>query len=392
MDKKHVILIGLLGTLLLGIIMGYSSEATIQSAPVDQEGTQQAVKITEAEKIALGKAIFFDANLSEPSGQSCASCHTPSAGFANPIREFPTSQGAVVGLFAKRNAPTIAYSQYSPEFYFDGNDYIGGQFLDGRALTLETQAGGPPLDPVEMHNASIQAYVSKVARASYSNEFKRIYGQDIFNDANKTLAAIGDAIATYERTSELSAFSSKFDAFQTGKATFTAQEKLGLDIFISKGKCFTCHPIINENLTTVPALFSEYGYDNLGVPKNPNNKFYTLSKKYNPDGADFIDIGLAGNPRVITDGRVAQSRGKFKTPTLRNVEITGPYMHNGVFTTLKQVVSFYNTRDSNPSLWGAPEVPENVNKDLIGNLHLTKAEEDALVAFLMTLTDGYVVK
>ncbi|MGZ5209099.1 MAG: methylamine utilization protein MauG, partial [Sulfuricurvum sp.] len=109
-------------------------------------------------------------------------------------------------------------------------------------------------------------------------------------------------------------------------------------------------------------------------------------------GADFIDMGLARNPRVITDGRVAQTRGMFKTPTLRNVEITGPYMHNGVFTTLKQVVSFYNTRDSDPSRWGAPEVADNVNKDTIGNLHLTEAEEDALVAFLMMLTDGYVIK
>jgi len=392
MDKKHVMLIGLLSTLSVGIIAGYNSETTIQPTPVDQKVTQQAVKITEAEKIALGKAIFFDTNLSEPSGQSCASCHAPEAGFANPNHINPTSEGAVAGLFADRNAPSIAYSQYSPEFYYDGTGYIGGQFLDGRAATLEIQAGGPPLNPVEMHNASKESYISKIAKAAYADEFKRIYGENIFADSNKTFTAIGDALAYYERSSQLSKFTSKFDAFQNGKAIFTAQEKLGLDLFVGKGKCFICHPISNEDLTTVPALFTEYDYDNIGVPKNPNNKFYPLSKEYNPDGANFIDVGLARNPRVIADGRVAETRGMFKTPTLRNVEKTGPYMHNGVFTTLKEVVSFYNTRDSNPSNWGNPEVPENVNKDVIGDLKLTQSEEEAIVAFLMTLTDGYAVK
>jgi len=389
MNKKYFIAVGLLGTLSLGIIMGCNSGATTQPEPSNQVVAKQDIKITEAEKIALGKMIFFDTNLSEPSGQSCASCHTPEAGFANPNHTNPTSEGAVTGLFADRNAPTIAYSQYSPEFYFDGIKYIGGQFLDGRAATLEIQAGGPPLNPLEMHNASKESYISKMAKASYAEEFKRIYGQNIFADANKTYAAIGDAVATYERTSQLSAFSSKFDAFQKGKATLTTQEKLGLDLFIDKAKCFICHPIANEDLTTVPALFTEFDYDNIGVPKNPNNKFYTLSTVYNPDGVDFVDAGLARNPRVIADGRVAQTRGMFKTPTLRNVDKTGPYMHNGVFTTLKQVVAFYNTRDSDPTKWGTPEVAENVNKDFIGDLHLTEAEEDALVAFLKTLSDGY---
>ena len=385
---KQRFIIGTLSVIVFCIIVGCQSDAT-SDTNTSTTTTTDEVKVTEAEKIALGKAIFFDTNLSEPSGQSCASCHSPEAGFANPNHINPTSEGAVLGLFADRNAPTIAYSQYSPEFYFDGNEYIGGQFMDGRAATLEIQAGGPPLNPVEMHNPNKESYISKIAQASYAGEFKRIYGQNIFNDLNKTYEAIGDAIATYERTSQVSQFTSKYDAFQKGKATLTAQEKLGLDLFIDKAKCFICHPLSNEDLTTVPSLFTEYDYDNIGVPKNPNNKFYTLSSEYNPDGADFIDTGLARNPRVIADGRVAQTRGMFKTPTLRNVEITGPYMHNGVFTTLKQVVSFYNTRDSDPTRWGAPEVAENINKDFIGDLKLTNEEEDALVAFLMTLTDGY---
>ncbi|MDD2266723.1 cytochrome c peroxidase [Sulfuricurvum sp.] len=385
-QMKQRYIIGTLSAIAFCIIVGCKSDAT---SDTNTTTTTQEVKITEAEKIALGKAIFFDTNLSDPVGQSCASCHSPEAGFANPNHSFPTSEGAVAGLFADRNAPTIAYSQYSPEFYYDGTGYVGGQFLDGRAATLELQAGGPPLNPVEMHNASKESYISKIAQAPYADEFKRIYGQSIFADENKTYAAIGDALATYERTSQLSKFTSKFDAFQKGDANLTAQEKLGLDLFIGKAKCFVCHPVANEDLTTVPALFTEYDYENIGVPKNPNNKFYTLSSEYNPDGANYVDIGLARNPQVIADGRVAQSRGKFKTPTLRNVELTGPYMHNGVFTTLKQVVSFYNTRDSDPARWGTPEVAENVNKDFIGDLKLTNEEEDAIVAFLMTLTDGY---
>lgn len=384
---KQRFMVATLSAMVFCIIVGCQNDAISDTNTTTT--TTDEVKVTEAQKIALGKAIFFDTNLSEPSGQSCASCHSPEAGFANPNHLNPTSEGAVSGLFADRNAPTIAYSQYSPEFYYDGNGYIGGQFLDGRAATLEIQAGGPPLNPVEMHNTSKESYISKMAKASYANEFKRIYGNDIFSDANKTYTAIGDALAYYERTSQLSKFTSKFDAFQKGDANLTAQEKSGLDLFIGKAKCFVCHPLSNEDLTTVPALFTEYDYENIGVPKNPNNKFYTISSEYNPAGADFIDTGLARNPQVIADGRVAESKGKFKTPTLRNVEITGPYMHNGVFSTLKQVVSFYNTRDSDPLRWGASEVSENVNKMFIGDLKLTNEEEDALVAFLMTLTDGY---
>lgn len=384
---KQRFMVATLSAMVFCIIVGCQNDAISDTNTTTT--TTDEVKVTEAEKIALGKAIFFDTNLSEPSGQSCASCHSPEAGFANPNHLNPTSEGAVSGLFADRNAPTIAYSQYSPEFYYDGNGYIGGQFLDGRAATLEIQAGGPPLNPVEMHNISKESYINKLSKAFYANEFKRIYGENIFADTNKTFTAIGDALAYYERTSQLSAFSSKFDAFQNGKATLTAQEKLGLDLFVGKANCSICHPLTNEDLTTVPALFTEFDYDNIGVPKNPNNKFYTLSKEYNPDGADFIDTGLARNPRVIADGRVAETRGMFKTPTLRNVEITGPYMHNGVFTTLKQVVSFYNTRDSDPMKWGTPEVAENVNKMHIGDLKLSDEEEDALVAFLKTLTDGY---
>lgn len=357
------------------------------------ESNLSTKKITLEEKIVLGEAIFFDTNLSEPAGQGCVTCHNPGSGFANPNHHSPTSEGAVKGLFAERNAPSIAYAQYSPEFYFDGTDYIGGQFLDGRAGTLEEQAGGPPLNPVEMHNSTIRQYVKKIASSAYASEIKRIYGQNIFVDSNASFSAVADALATYERSSKVSRFSSKFDAFQNGKATLTPEEKLGLDLFVGKAHCHVCHPIGNEDLTTVPPLFTEYDYVNIGVPKNPANPYYSIPVNYNSKGANFIDEGLARNPKVINDGRIQQSRGKFKVPTLRNVELTAPYMHNGVFKTLKEVVEFYNTRDADPSRWGAPEVKENIDeKTLVGDLKLKPKEIDALVAFLKTLSDGYQVQ
>lgn len=366
--------------------------STEKAVPTAVSTPLNEVKITVEEKVALGKSIFFDTGLSEPAGQACASCHSPHAGFANPNHRNATSEGAVKGLFADRNTPSIAYSQYSPEFYYDGITYIGGQFLDGRASTMEEQSGGPPLNPLEMHNTNLSSYISKVSKAPYAAEIKRIYGNTVFEDDNKTLKALGDALAYYERSSEVAAFTSKFDAFQLGKAKLTPQEKLGLDLFVGKANCFVCHPVANEDLTTVPALFTEYDYENIGVPKNPKNPFYAMPSQYNPQGKAFIDTGLARNPKVIAEGRVEESKGKFKTPTLRNVELTAPYMHNGVFTTLKQVVSFYNTRDSDKGRWGKPEVAENVHQGLIGNLKLTGKEEDALVAFMLTLTDGYTIK
>jgi cytochrome c peroxidase len=353
------------------------------------ENRVEGSKITEAEKIALGKAIFFDTELSEPAGQACASCHDPKAGFANPDHRFATSKGAVEGLFGERNAPTIAYSHYSPEFYYDGMGYIGGQFLDGRAATLEAQSEGPPLNPVEMHNPDPSAYAAKFAKAPYAGELKRIYGPSVFATPKQTMAAAADALATYERSSEVAQFTSKFDAYLRGKAKLTPKELKGLKLFNSKANCWVCHPSSNEDLTTVHGLFTEYDYHNLGVPKNRDNRFYSLPEQYNPDGTRFIDIGLARNPAVIAQGRASESRGKFKTPTLRNIALTAPYMHNGVFKSLKEVVSFYNTRDLKPSKWGKPEIEENIENEVVGNLRLTSEEEEAIVAFLLTLTDGY---
>ena len=149
---------------------------------------------------------------------------------------------------------------------------------------------------------------------------------------------------------------------------------------MQKGDCAACHPS-KPGEDGRPPLFTDFTYDNLGVPKNPENPFYYLPKEFNPAGVDFVDLGLGG---VLNK---PEENGKFKVPSLRNIAITGPYFHNGFFKTLRQVVVFYNTRDVGP--WPAPEVRENVNRDELGDLGLTEQEIDDIVTFLKTLTDGY---
>ena len=331
----------------------------------------------------LGEKLFFDTKLSEPSGQSCASCHTPENGFADPDSSFSTSEGIIAGQFGARNTPTAAYAAFVPAFVYDAVEglYTGGQFLDGRASLLEDQAKGPPLNPVEMHNPNKASYVTKVASASYAPLVKEIFGLNVFNDPETAYDKIATAIATFERTKVFSPFSSKFDAYIKETATLTAQELEGLSLFEGKGGCVACHPT-RPTADGTPGLFTDFTYDNIGVPKNMDIPAYAAD-------ANFTDIGLAGNSKVIADGRAAQNRGKFKVSTLRNIALTGPYMHNGIFKTLKEVVSFYNTRDTNTRRWDVAEIPETVNHDELGNLGLSDAEEDAIVAFLQTLTDGY---
>jgi cytochrome c peroxidase len=193
---------------------------------------------------------------------------------------------------------------------------------------------------------------------------------------------VAEAIAAYEKSRELNPFNSKYDFYLVGKVMLNEQERRGLELFEDeeKGNCAACHPS-QPGADRTPPLFTDFTYDNLGVPKNPENPFYYLPEKLNPDGADFVDLGLGGvleKPSEI---------GKFKVPSLRNVAKTGPYLHNGIFKNLRQVVVFYNTRDVGP--WPAPEVGVNVNRDELGDLGLSEQEIDDIVAFMHTLTDGY---
>lgn len=352
-------------------------------------------------KAQLGQKLFFDTSLSTPPGQSCSSCHDPNSAFSDPNKNQPTSNGVLPTLKGNRNAPTAAYAAYTPPFHYDTTLrlFVGGQFLDGRASTLKDQAKGPFLNPVEMANPDKQTVVTKVREAEYAWMFDEVFGPGSLDNTRKAYDRIAAAIAAFERSPVFARFDSKYDYYLKGKVRLTPQEMRGLVVFESeeKGNCAACHPS-TPSANGTPPLFTDHTYDNLGVPKNPDNPFYALPSKLNPDGPAFVDQGLGKQVGKFWED------GKLKVPTLRNIAVTAPYMHNGYFSTLRSVVDFYNTRDVRPTCWNelvteaeaerlgcwpAPEVKQNVNGDELGDLGLSDREVDDLVAFLKTLTDGY---
>jgi len=329
-------------------------------------------------KETLGKKLFFDKNLSEPAGQSCASCHAPGYGFSEPDKLLPVSEGVIPGNFGVRNSLSASYVKFIPSFDIGATpaDTVGGLFWDGRKIDLVDQAKAPFLNPLEMNNPSLETVVSDVMMATYAPMFLNVYGPTAFDDPVLAYDNIADAIATFERSIELNAFTSKYDYYKQGRIELSPEEALGLELFVGKAHCDHCHVIDSVNDPTKPDIFSNFKYFNLGVP--PNTEF-----PYNLLPADTIDLGLGAITQLV------EHNGKFKTPHLRNLERTAPYMHNGLFKSLEEVVRFYNTRDV-PGIWPAPEVSENLTTGVvIGDIGLTPMEEEAIAEFLETLNDGF---
>ena len=370
-----------LATLLISFPMFACGGALEADAPEEEAaGLEATAAVTKA---SVGKSIFNDTKLSEPAGQSCASCHNSTHAFAD-ARTGPTSAGATAGRFGVRNTPSIAYASYNPPLNtaMDEAGYSGGLFWDGRVPSLEAQVVGPLLNPLEMNNASKAAVVAKVKAGSYATQFKKVFGTKAFDDVDTAFDYITQAVAEFERTGITNRFTSKYDSYLAGTATLTAAEQRGLAVFenATKGNCASCH-LDKPAADGTPPLFTDFGYDNLGIPRNPANPFYTLPTALNPAGAAYIDNGLSApihNPRQA---------GKFKAPTLRNIALTAPYGHNGYFATLQSIVHFYNTRDV--ETWAAPEITFGLNTVAMGDLKMTTQEESDLVAFMLTLTDGY---
>lgn len=339
-----------------------------------------------SDKQQLGKRLFFDPRLSTPAGQSCAGCHAPAKGFTDPRPTHPVSEGGHRGRFTSRNAPTVMYLATVPGLHRDEKEgvYIGGLFYDGRANSLEEQIEGPLFNANEMGNVDKAGLVRRLKQLGYMPAFTKVFAEQALSDTDTGLAQLKEAIAAYERSAELNPFTSKYDYYLQGKVKLSAREQRGLKLFEDekKGNCAACHPSAPRSDGS-PPLFTDFSYDNLGVPANPANPFLKQDKRFNPAGEGFIDLGL---------GRTVKQRaenGKFKVPTLRNVELSAPYMHNGVFATLEDVVDFYNRRDVDPK-WGKPEVAENLNNTELGDLGLSHQEVTDLVAFMRTLTDGFV--
>jgi len=350
----------------------------------DTEDVKKSQEVALNKKEQLGKMLFFETSLSTPVGQACSQCHDPATAFADPDFELPVSRGAVNGLYGNRNDMPVSYSAFIPPLHKDEEEdiWVGGLFWDGRANSLEEQAQGPPLNPIEMANPDTLSIAEKLRALPYAGLFNEIYGEEALSTPESAFDIMADAMAAYERSSEVNPFSSKYDHWLRGEAEFTEQEQRGFALFVAenKGNCAACHPNIPPDENT-PPLFTDFTYDNLGTPPNPENPFYSLPPEINPDGFAFIDLGLG---KIVND---PAENGKFRVPTLRNVALTPPYMHNGVFKTLFSVMAFYNTRDV--ANWPDPEVAENVNMDELGDLGLSNQELEDLVAFLNTLTDGW---
>lgn len=378
----------------------------------------------------LGKKIFFD-KIASPDRMSCATCHAPQVGFVGPLpginKKGAVYPGAIPQRFGNRKPPSANYVTVGPLFDYDPDEglFFGGTFWDGRATGWKLgnpaadQAQGPFLNPVEQNNPSPAAVLAQIATSKYAGMWVTVWGEPLSYSTPEEITLnynrVGLAIAAYEDSPEVNPFTSKFDYKMKGQAAFTAQEQAGWDLFQGKANCIACH---------MPPEFTDFTYDNLGIPPNPDNPFYKMDQVFlddgspiNPLGPNWIDIGLAefltylGNNNewrglpytteplksMLSEDILAlvdENKGKHKVSTLRNVDMrpgngfTKAYGHNGYFKSLEEIVHFYNTRDD--GTWPAPEVMENVNTSELGNLGLTLQEERAIVAFMKTLTDGYV--
>lgn len=378
---------GLLGVVLLCAAFALPAGARAGDAP----------DFSTPEK--LGEALFFDTNLSRNRTQSCSSCHSPDHAFTDP-RETPAAGGAVsLGddgtSLGDRNAPTATYSRFSPPFgkAAKAGLYRGGQFHDGRARDLAAQAGGPPLNPVEMGMPDAASVVARLKEnPAYVRAFDTLYGKGVLDRPRTGYAAMTRAIAAFEGTDAFAPFDSKYDRYLRGEEKLTEQEELGRLLFFSQQftNCSLCHRL-NAQGGTPGETFTNYEFHNIGVPKNAEARAAAGLKP------DSRDLGLAQNPGMKGRQKQAQA-GRFKTPTLRNVGVTGPYMHNGVFKDLRTVILFYNTyntrnpaRHINPETgkpFEPPEVAQNISRtELETGPALDDRRIDALVAFLKTLTD-----
>jgi cytochrome c peroxidase len=351
------------------------------------------------EREQLGKLLFFDTNLSEPRGTSCASCHDPRRAFSgNHGSTIGVPLGSRPGTYGLRNTPSLTYASFIPPFNIDAEEEVlepkGGQFLDGRVSVLDQQAEGPLLAPLEMNNGDRATVVAKI-KAAYAPGFKAAFGDDIFSrGTNRAFLAVGAALKAFESTATFHPFSSRFDRYRAGRLVLSAAESRGMSVFFdpAKGNCMVCH-LARPQIVNAVAQFTDFGYETLGLPRNP-------AIPANADPA-FFDLGLGGPKRRAPRGDPSFN-GAFRTPTLRNVAVKEAFMHNGCFTRLEDVVAFYATRDTDPGRWyphgvrfndspAADQQYINVSKPFgrhPGDAPAFQGQDiDDLVAFLRALTD-----
>ncbi|WP_372524672.1 cytochrome-c peroxidase [Piscinibacter sp.] len=352
----------------------------------------------------LGERIFNDVSLSASGQQSCASCHDAANGHAPANSLAAQLGGASLDLQGGRSTPSIRYLAFNTAFHFDAEGTpTGGFFWDGRATSLQDQSGRPFLNGVEMANANAAEVIDKLSRASYAAQFRQLFGADIFSRPDDAFTRVTLVLQQYQREdADFRPFSSKYDEFLRGNANLSEQEVRGLALFnrADKGNCAACHPSAKAADGSHP-LFTDFSYDNLGVPRNPE-----LAQNADPT---FFDLGLCAREGGDMAAR-GDLCGAFKVPSLRNVALRRVLFHNGRFKSLKDALTFYVQRDTHPEKWYPLNSDGSVNKfdDLPATYRanvntseapynrrpgdapaLSDAEIDNVIAFLSTLSDGY---
>ncbi len=454
----------------LAMILSISMEILVAQSP----SLSQAA-LTPKEQ--LGKSVFNDQHGSIYQDESCATCHATQVGWTGPDPGINAHGAAMWGSnfarFGFRKPQSAAYATFSPILYIEnqGNQptFVGGNFWDGRATghklgqPTADQAPESPLTPWEMDFADLQDFNAFTQQSSDPNNREACPVYRVLNPVDRTypvsyqdvwgngasdikwpagiqgLCAVENAkiplsdtdrakvdtvynnialsITAYEGSNEVNQFTSKYDYYLASKVNLSADEKQGLNLFQGKANCNSCH-LLGSGPNGAPPLFTDFAFENLGVPKNPENPWYKMPPEFNPDGFNFVDKGLGATLAAADQHQLPndykqyadENMGKMQTATLRNVDkrpspdFVKAYMHNGYFKSLKSVVHFYNTRDVlrvcpnaftteaqalAQNCWPAPEVAANVNHDELGHLGLSDTEENQVVAFLKTLSNGY---
>ena len=372
--------------------IGYVSAATICLGML-VVGTNAISAPQGADIASLGQALFLDSSLSANRNQSCASCHDSGQAFSDSRDNGvagAVSLGDDGGSLGDRNTPGTTYASLIPDFHKnEKGEYVGGYFLDGRAATMVDQAAEPFVNPLEMALPDVAAVVERVRENAYYVEaLRKHFGESIFSDSDKAFLAITESIVAFERTTLFTPFDSKYDRYLRGEYELTADEEIGRVLFFSQIiNCSSCH-LLDTREFSPREVFSNHRYHNIGVPTNKQ------VREKNGIVASHRDLGLLQNP-AVDDAAMA---GKFRVPSLRNVAVTGPYMHNGVFQDLRTAILFYNRftlsnpkSQTNPETgepWRAPEVAETVDLELLREGQpLAENYVVALVAFLTALTD-----
>jgi cytochrome c peroxidase len=355
---------------------GGESEATVA---VPGSSTSAA---SESPAAKLGFQLFGDTKLSVSGRQACVTCHVPSNAYAATDGLSVPLGGPQMTLPGLRNAPSLRYASFTPPFTIVAGSATGGFFRDGRASSLAAQAEQPFVTAFEMANQNAAEVISRLQNSPTSlAQFIGVYGADVLDDPEAALQDMAQAIAAYETEDpSFHPFSSKFDFWLAGETQLTSVEQHGLALFNdpTRGNCTACHPSQRQGYSEHP-LFTDFTYDNIGVPRNwkiaanlphqvsPVNgaalTYIPIAPNIPADSEySYYDLGLCGplepastdlNPRPVFSDTTSLC-GQFKVPTLRNIALTAPYFHNGVFGTLKEVLEWYVTRDINNNVGNNP--------------------------------------